>query len=223
MKKCIAVFVVFFIIIIFEAAISAEYILSDNRAVDVVETDTNIDIYMRMVMIGEKADDFLPNERITYEMAFVQGICEKWSGEYEGKKVEVHIIQTEEATKAKKIRVYFDTAETSFERCCADKQALSVWMYINDLSTGIHLKYSYEGFKQVAAHEIGHIMGLADVYNDENEFIRQNAASIMRSWSYASATDFDYYVLLNHKTWLGNGYFQYSDVGNADAEKWCKT
>jgi len=211
LNRYIAVFVLLFVIVICGNIAYAEYQLPEDRAVDVVETDRSIEIYARMTMIGEFSDDFFPHDKFTYSMAFVQGVCQKWSGEYNGKQVTFHAIQTEEATPAKKIKVYFNKAQTAFERCCADKDTMSIWMYIDDWSMNIYRRYSYDGFMQVAAHEMGHILGLGDVYNDGDEFIRNNTDSIMRSWSNKQASKIDYYMLLSHRTWLNDGYYQYSN------------
>ena len=183
--------------------------LPPTQALNIVETAAEYTIYARVCMIGECADDLI-TENKTYATTFLEGVIEKWSGEYEGKKVTVKLINTAEDTTAQKIRVYFAKAKDKNDICNTVKVKNSIYMYVDDYSMDLYKRYSYNGFKTVAAHEFGHILGLGDVYSDSNDYLRDNLKSIMRSWYNNKATYADYYILFKHQTWELDKCYAYS-------------
>ncbi|MDO5397845.1 MAG: M43 family zinc metalloprotease [bacterium] len=190
-------------------------------AVEVVE-GSSIDIYARIAVFGEIADDFIGTDNITYENAFFQGVTEMWSGEYQGKPVKVHLQHVSPEYNGAKIKVIFNKTEKPEDISYADKQSGTIWMYTADGRDGVFYtgtEFVYRGarnstkeeFMYTSGHEFGHILGLADCYNDDNERVRSTLETPMRSRQYHNAREVDYYILLNHQTWLADNLYRYSN------------
>lgn len=205
MRKAVMLVLVLLTLVCSAAAFADEFDDAlEGRAVNVTETETDIDIYMRYSIIGSVADRRVPNEAVTYAEAFAEGVCEAWDGVFEGKSVNVHLRCTEEATPFPKVRVYFFDPSAVSDYSRASKAENEIRLCTGDGRTELFgLRYTYRTFKNVAAHEAGHIFGLADAYRDENENIRTRISSIMRD-NRTHAAWVDYYIMLKYKTWLGD-------------------
>ena len=182
----------------------------DGRAVNVTEDEDSIDIYALVSFVGDEKDDYVPNTSITYSEAFMIGVKYVWSGEYDGKSVNVHIEEVVGNTPIPKVRVIFNsvTGQQSFSH--ARKLPATIWMYTGDGRAGTDHVYDYNGILYVSGHEFGHILGLGDVYADTNEKVKQYLNSPMNGWDWRQATDADYFIMLKHNTWLHGNLFIYS-------------
>lgn len=193
-----------------------------GRAVEVIEKSRSIDIYARIAVFGEIADDFIAGTDTTYENAFFQGVTEMWSGRYQGKSVKVHINHVSPDYAGSKVKVIFNKTEKAEDISCADKKSETIWIYTADGRDGLFYtgtEFVYRGardsskaeFMYTAGHEFGHILGLADCYNDDNKQVKKTLDTPMRSRKYSHACEVDYHIMLEHKTWLGESLYRYGD------------
>ncbi len=209
---------IIFLILIFTASFSGICYAEDmddylaGRALNVIETENEINIYMRISITDNASDYMIPNTAITYEKAFFRGVKETWEGSYKGKNMNVIMERVSPDDDRKHIKVIFDRVNDKDDYCCALKATDTIWMYSGDGRNHSLLFYDYQWFKSTAGHEMGHILGLGDVYSDENEQIRQNLKSPMnRSDETPKAQELDYYIILTHRTWERNSGYRYSD------------
>lgn len=182
-----------------------------DRAVNVVENENEINICMR-ISITENAEDYmLPNTAVTYADAFFRGIKYMWEGEYNGKPVIVRLERVSSDDERIHVSAIFNLVKDTKSYSCADKHSNTIWIYSGDGREFSSLFYSYKWFTYAAGHEVGHILGLADVYSDENESVRLLLRSPLNYISTPQAQPVDYYMMLKYRTWeLTDTLFVYS-------------
>ena len=182
----------------------------DGRAVNVTEDEDSIDIYALVSFYGYIKDEYVPKTTVTYSEAFLLGVKYVWSGEYDGKSVNVHIEEVEDKAGTNRVRVIFDKVCSKFDYSKATKQPPVIRMYTGDGRVSWSNVYDYGSLLYVSGHEFGHILGLGDAYSDTNEKVKKYLNSPMNDWTWRQATDADYFIMLKHRTWLHSNLFIYS-------------
>lgn len=134
----------------------------DGRAVNVIETDDEINIYMLISMTGDASMYMLPHTAVTYEKAFYRGVEQMWEGSYMDKDVNVIIEKTGEDDEREHIKVIFDKVKNTDSFSRALKSENIIWLYSGDGRNVFSTFYGYTYFTYVSGHEIGHLLGLAD-------------------------------------------------------------
>lgn len=172
-----------------------------ESAVNVIESDTSIDFYVRLAFDGEDvAGTVIPKTQVSYKTAFIRGVKLMWEGVYQDKPVKVHIEQVKTDYDGEKITVVFGAVNNREDFSCASKSSNKIWMYTGDGRSFYSLVYTYAEFLYTAGHEMGHIWGVSDIYSDDNELVR-TIKSPMNERDTFYAQDIDYYFILHNRTW----------------------
>lgn len=183
----------------------------DGRAVNVIETDDEINIYMLISMTGDASMYMLPHTAVTYEKAFYRGVEQMWEGSYMDKDVNIIIEKTGADDERKHIKVIFDRVKNADSFSCASKAENTIWIYSGDGRSVFSIFYDYQWFVYTSGHEMGHQLGLADAYSDKNELVRTSLKTPMNYISTPHAQEVDYYIMLKHRTWENDYVYNYSD------------
>lgn len=195
----------------------------ESQAVQVIETDKCIEIKANISFEGDLSDTLTPkrcfehvNEpRYTYKEAFVEGVKQMWEGTYKGKSVIVTLNEVDETDDTDKVHVIFlpvtNVGEDSEDYPKAAKSWNTIWFYTGDGRTNSSYDY-HQIVDNVAGHEFGHILGLDDIYNEENSIVKNNLISPMNKLTTTKATNIDYYMILKYRTWEMDDFnVKYSD------------
>lgn len=121
----------------------------------------------------------------------------------------MHIEEIPDDYEGEYVTVYINLTKNENDYCRASKSGKMIYMYSGDGRTK-KMYYNRSGFMYVSGHEFGHILGLANSYDDENEYVSKYLISPMGAWNTYHAQDTDYYLLLKYRTWEFDGYCGYS-------------
>ena len=185
--------------------------------ITVVENDDNITIYAYVNIVGEAADTIIPgsNPPPTYRQAAIGGIKTSWSGEYNGKSVNVAIMDVgdgnkhyiKDGQKSLKITINNGNGVSNLSGWVSKGSPGRITMYQGDNRN--NYTYTQDDFSRTVGHEFGHALGIADLYNDYG--IATKFPSIMNSqWEVNGAQAVDYAMMMRAQTtnrwqtWRGN-------------------
>ena len=154
--------------------------ISTTDPVTIVENGDNVTIIAYAFISGGESH-FSDEDDTTYREYAIQGIIETWSGDFDGKKVNVVIIDlndskqhvTKDGQKSVSITIHETTGVSQVNYWYDLSRPGIMDLYIGDNyydpndpdpynRSGAAFNYSLEQFKRTAGHEFGHILGIAD-------------------------------------------------------------
>ena len=191
-----------------------DYILEGTNPIYVEETKDAINISVFVLIFGPAADIPIDDTGRTYRQAGIAGIIDCWGGEYNGKAVNVNVVDfgdgnTKQYQKALIINM---KAETGTANCYVGPDNPGpMETFIKQVRyNGRILKYGYKTFGETVAHEFGHALGIDDLYSDEG--VPKKFVSIMNDEHVAKhAQPIDYAMMLQaqrdnkFQVWHDNG------------------
>ena len=206
-------------ILISEAVMSS---VTTKDPITVVEGEDDITIYAYLNISGTCANTIIPGSKnadgsggVTYRQAAVDGIKEYWSGEYNGKTVDVNVIDlgdgkkhyTKDGQKSLSIQINTGKGISNLSGWYSKSNPGKIMMYQGDNRN--NYTYTQEDFSKTAAHEFGHALGIADLYNDAGIPIKFPAL-MNNQWNVNGAQTVDYAMMMKAQstgrwqTWSGN-------------------
>ncbi len=154
-----------------------EQLCRPQTPVNIIENEDSIVIYSYVNVSGDAANIPFSGSTYTYRDGVLQGIEKAWSGSYNGKKVISLAIETTTGPYVE-IEVYNQYGVSNVSNWNSLKDPGKMTMYIGDHRNKPPM-YNYTSFYMTVGHEMGHIFGVADLYNDN--LVANKFNSIMNS------------------------------------------
>ena len=183
--------------------------ITTTDAITVVETDAGITLYAYVKISGAAADMIVPGDlgdgQTTYRQAAIDGIIQGWSGMYKGKPVKVVIVDlydgADHVVKSGQQSIWI---EIKNEKGVSNMSTNGMnWSKTNPGTITLYLghfggssNYSKEYFGYIAAHEFGHVLGIADLYNDTIFDIKPDSIMNDHGLVGGQAQDVDFAMML---------------------------
>ncbi len=170
--------------------------LRKKQSIVISEGEEVVDIYISLTF-NRDSNDVIPNSKETYRDACIRGIQKMWSGEFECKKVNCMVfdlpVDNDEGYKTTNVYIYSNSSGktiTHFNRFYMTNNGIkasegNITIYAKD--------YTANDVSGIAAHEVGHVMGVGDIYD---VLSYQHYKSIMNEqWAVESAQYCDYMMM----------------------------
>ena len=183
-----------------QACISFEaQIGTTTNPISIIQNGDNITIYAYVNISGSAANSIVEySDGKTYKQAAIDGIVKYWSGIFNDNPVYVTVIDVnsyyaKNGQRSLDITLNSGNGVSHLSGWIDPTVPGSIMMYQGDSRN--NYVYTWDDFSRTVAHEFGHALGIADLYNDDG--IKYKFPSIMNSqWQVDGAQSIDYAMML---------------------------